>query len=137
MLHTIFYSLITVPSGPPLNLTATVTPRTMSLVWSPPHVDDRNGIITSYTVICSLAGIVVHRSTTSETRLTVTGLEPFTNYTCSVSAATVVGSGPAVVKNVVTEKGEYFTFSFPLPLNLCCYSSTTSCHCTNCCYASY
>ena len=137
MLHTIFYSLITAPSGPPLNLTATVTPRTMSLVWSPPRVDDRNGIITSYTVICSLAGIVVHRSTTSETRLTVTGLEPFTNYTCSVRAVTVVGSGPAVVKNVVTEKGEYFTFSFPLPMNLCRYSSTTSCHCTSCCYASY
>ena len=78
----------------------------MSLVWSPPHVNDRNGIITSYAVMCSLASIVVHRSTTSETKLTVTGLEPFTNYTCSVSAATVVGSGTAVVKNVVTAKGK-------------------------------
>ena len=97
--------LFSVPSGPSLNLTALVTQRTMSLVWSPPHVDDRNGIITSYTVMCSLADVIIHRSTTSETRLTVTGLEPFTNYTCSVSAATVVGSGPAVVKNVVTEKG--------------------------------
>ena len=119
MLHTNFYSLITVPSGPPLNLTATITPRTMSLVWSPPLDDHQNGIINSYTVMCSLASIVVHRSTTSEARLTVTGLEPFTNYTCSVSAATVVGSGPAVVKNVVTQKGEGFTFSFPQPLYLC------------------
>ena len=72
--------------------------------------------------MCSLASVVVHRSTTSETRLTVTGLEPFTNYTCSVSAATIVGSGPAVVKNVVTQKGEDFTFSFPQPLYLCCYT---------------
>ena len=94
-----------VPSGTPLNLSALVTQRTMSLVWSPPHVDDRSGIITSYTVMCSLAVVIIHRSTTSETRLTVTGLEPFTNYTCSVSAATVVGSGPAVVKNVITAKG--------------------------------
>ena len=96
---------IAVPSGPPLNLTALVTQRTMSLVWSPPHVEDRNGIITSYTVMCSLADVIIHQSKPSETRLTVTGLEPFTNYTCSVSAATVVGSGPAVVKNVVTAKG--------------------------------
>ena len=95
--------LFSVPSGPPLNLTASVTPQTMSLVWSPPHVDDRNGIITSYAVNCSLADVI---STTSETRLTVTGLEPFTNYTCSVSAATAVGSGPAVVKNVVTAEGK-------------------------------
>ena len=97
--------LFSVPSGPPLNLTALVTQRTMSQVWSPPHVDDQNGIITSYTVNCSLANVIIHHSTTSETRLTVTGLEPFTNYTCSVSAATIVGSGPAVVKNVVTAKG--------------------------------
>ena len=108
----------------------------MSLVWSPPHVDDRNGIITSYTVMCSSVDALVHHSTTSETRLTVTGLEPFTNYTCSVSAATIVGSGPAIVKNVVTEKGNILKF-YALSLNLCCYSSTTSCHCTSCCYASY
>ena len=95
-----------VPSGPPLNLTTLVTQRTMSLIWSPPHVDDQNGIITSYTVMCSLVDGLVHRSTTSETRLTVTGLEPFTNYTCSVSAATVIGSGPAVVKNVITAEGK-------------------------------
>ena len=90
-----------------MNLTVSVTPRIMSLVWSPPHTDVRNGIITSYTVMCSLADATIHHSKTGMTRLTITGLEPFTNYTCSVSAATVVGSGPAVVKNVVTKKGKY------------------------------
>ena len=101
----LFYIKFTVPSGPPLNLTISVTPRTMSLFWSPPLAADRNGIITSFTVNCSSADDIIQRTTTSETRLTVTGLEPFTNYTCSVSAATVVGSGPAVVKSVVSEKG--------------------------------
>ena len=129
--------LFSVPSGPPLNLTALVTQRTVSLVWSPPHVDGRNGIITSYTVNCTVNFVTNFTSTTSETRLTVTGREPFTNYTCSVSAATVVGSGPAVVKNVITAKGKSPFRLFIVSLNLCCYSSTTSCHCTSCCYASY
>ena len=84
----------------------------MSLFWSPPHAVDQNGIITNYTVTCSLVDDIIQHMTTSGTRLTVTGLEPFTNYTCSVSAATVVGSGPAVVRSVVTEKGALNSSAF-------------------------
>ena len=113
-----FCILSTVPSGPPLNLTISVTPRTMLLFWSPPHAADRNGIITNYTVTCSLVNDIIQRTTTRETRLTVTGLEPFTNYTCSVSAATVVGSGPALVKSVVTGKGKTLQFILILMLQI-------------------
>ena len=90
----------------------------MSLFWSPPLAADQNGTITNYTVTCSLVDDIIQHTTTSETKLTITGLEPFTNYTCSVSAATVVGSGQPVVKSVVTGKGKTFQFIFILVLQI-------------------
>ena len=75
------------------------------LTWSPPRCADQNGVIVNYQVTCRLKDDVIYQATVSNTRVTVTEVEPFTNYSCSVSASTVVGSGPAAQMNIITEKG--------------------------------
>ena len=75
------------------------------LTWSPPQLADQNGVIVNYQVTCRLKDDVVYQATVSNTRVIVTELEPFTNYSCSVSASTVVGSGPTAQFNIITEKG--------------------------------
>ena len=73
--------------------------------WSPPQLADQNGIIVDYQVTCRLKDDVIYQATVSNTRVIITKLKPFTNYSCSVSASTVVGSGPAAQMNIITEKG--------------------------------
>ena len=93
-----------VPSGSPLNFIISVTSRTLTLSWSPPLPSQRNGVIISYLVTCNSK----NSTRTSSTSLTITGLQPFTNYTCTVSAATMVGDGPpATVSGTSDEDGEY------------------------------
>ena len=98
-----------VPSGPPQNLLFLITSRTLTLSWSPPLLSQRNGVIISYLIICSSGGSIINSTRTSSTSLTITGLQPFTNYTCSVRAATIVGDGPAApVHHIITlDDGEY------------------------------
>ena len=40
----------------------------------------------------------------TENSSSFTNLRPFTNYTCSVRAATIKGEGPAAVESVVTNE---------------------------------
>ena len=98
-----------VPSGPPQNIINSVTSRTLTLSWSPPLLPQRNGVIISYLITCSSGGSIINSTRTSSTSLTITGLQPFTNYTCSVRAATTVGDGPATpVHHIITlDDGEY------------------------------
>lgn len=87
------------PSGPPLNLLVEVEDsQTLFLSWEPPSPEQQNGIIRQYTVtvIASNTGAVVTTVTVVATTLRVSGLDPFTNYTCSVAAYTV-GTGPAAL----------------------------------------
>ena len=102
-----FYHLI-VPSGPPENVNFLTTTQSFIITWSPPSIADQNGPIVNYTVFCSLRDDVIYQRTAAanNTNANITELEPFTNYTCSVSASTVVGTGPAAVRSVVTEKGK-------------------------------
>ena len=99
------------PSGPPQDFIISVTSRTLNLSWSPPLPSQQNGVIISYVLTCSSGGSIINSTRTSSTSLTITGLEPFTNYTCSVNASTVVGDGPAAVRIVETsEDSEFMKF---------------------------
>ena len=79
-----------------------VTSHTLTLSWSPPLPSQRNGVIISYLITYSSGGSIINSNRTSSTSLTITGLQPFTSYTCTVSAATTVGDGPAVMLDAVT-----------------------------------
>ena len=87
-------------------MTISVTFRSIAFSWSPPLLSQRNGVITSYNVTCTVGGI------TSSIRVGVTSLnipaDPFTNYSCTVSAATSVGDGPAtvVISKITDEDSE-------------------------------
>ena len=83
----------------------------LTLSWSPPLSSQRNGVIISYLITCSSGDIIINTTRTSSTSLTITGLQPFTNYTCSVSASTIVGEGPAAAKSIVTKEESKFTGS--------------------------
>ena len=57
-------------------------------------MEDRNGIITQYTVTLSSEGINILTTTTSDTSLRLDSLSPFTSYTCAIAAETEIGVGP-------------------------------------------
>ena len=54
--------------------------------------------VTSYTVTCGETSV-----TTSETAVTITGLDSDTNYSCSVTASNAQGESPDLVKVVATD----------------------------------
>ena len=100
------FLLYAVPSGPPQNFTISTTSSNITLFWSLPLLLQRNGVIISYLVTCSIGGIT-SSTNVSETSLVIS-IDPFTNYTCSVSAATMVGDGPpATVSGTSDEDSEY------------------------------
>ena len=81
------------------------SPNQLSALWSPPI--PKNGIITAYTVYCNTSAsqaypeqmigpnIAFDRTVVNGTTLTATisGLKPYTNYECYVTANTSVGGG--------------------------------------------
>ena len=54
--------------------------------------------VTSYTVTCGETSVE-----TSDTSVTITGLDSDTEYSCSVSASNAVGNSPTTVKVVLTD----------------------------------
>lgn len=84
------------PSGYPRNISiATVTSKSALITWIPPADEEKNGIITSYTV--SLLEAEREEEIYLQTKMVsinVTGLMPFTTYFVSIAASTSVGIGP-------------------------------------------
>jgi hypothetical protein len=96
------------PSGPPLSFSIIPTlSHLLVLYWSPPVDELRNGIIISYTYYCSVLGEdyrVIEDTVKTTNVITNTILEPFTDYECFVSAATIGGSGPPATAIIRTNE---------------------------------
>ena len=84
------------PSGAPEMFEAVPGEREVVFSWSPPPITPQNGPLTSYTLSCSpsLPSQPLTIPPESRPSLTVTGLSPNTDYTCSVTADNSRGSGP-------------------------------------------
>lgn len=104
------------PSSPPTNATGEVlSPTVIFISWSPPVSEGQNGIIVSYHVklleMSSGMNYMYHRSS-SHTEILITGLHPYYDYNCSVSAETSAGQGPYSVPFTIRthEDGEWTIF---------------------------
>ena len=96
MQYCIAFHINTVPSGFPQDISIDSTSsQSAEISWSLPLLEERNGIITSYTVTVSRQGsgsqILLTSATTS---ISVNMLNPFTTYTVTVTASTSIGVGP-------------------------------------------
>lgn len=100
----IVFKSFTVPSVPPEGLVTTeISSTSVTLRWSPPPVNQQNGIIREYRIIVTeirtATTILLNSSSTS---VVVQSLHPHYEYACAVSAFTI-GSGPySEVLNVTT-----------------------------------
>lgn len=106
---------IPAPSGVPEDfLPMSVTDRSISLAWGPPHACQQNGNITGYTIYlsenyqpCYLNGLSKrnHVVNVSDREVTVESLNADTTYTLSVAARNRVGIGPCSLPlNITTMK---------------------------------
>ena len=80
--------------------------RTIRVNWNPPPTNQRNGIITKYTLYWN-----GNKVSLNSLQYVITGLSPYTRYTLSVSASTSVGMGPRSTAIIVRtlEDGECIT----------------------------
>ena len=85
------------PSGPPLMFRASPQSRTVTFSWRPVDEQQQNGLITNYTITCTPPITINIPVNTNMDLFTVThqGFTPVTQYSCSIIAMTVVGSGPS------------------------------------------
>ena len=100
------------PSGPPTNFSATVIDsRSIFLSWEPPVADQQNGILRHYFIsLVSDAGAETRNITSSQQSLTVTGLRPNTEYSCTVRAGTIrIGPPTAALLRTTFENGMLHT----------------------------
>ena len=126
-MHAHTHTCTTAPSGTPEWLTVGCShPTSVRLYWMAVPRDQQNGIITGYSIriegpdstrniqtTTTVSGQVPPKRRSSSlkedtyTSKKVSGLRPSTEYTFSVSAKTVAGSGPAISVSFVTpQKGE-------------------------------
>ena len=94
----------TVPAGPPRQFFGFADNSTsITVSWSAPATP--NGVITEYQLQCSGGGQVFSRTVMgSQTTTTLSGLLPYTNYSCNITAHTSVGGGPAATTSVTTKQ---------------------------------
>ena len=92
------------PSQAPQSLSGVAPSSTsITLSWSPPLPEYRNGLIISYYVNITLleTGTSVYYTSTY-TNFTISGLIPYTSYSCIVAAETSIGRGPFTTLFTIT-----------------------------------
>ena len=96
----------TEPESPPNNFSGVSKNSTsIFLNWNIP--EKPNGVITHYELF-SFGGGQVFNRTVMETTTTLSGLLPYTNYSCSITAHTSAGGGPAATTSVTTLQDSEF-----------------------------
>lgn len=77
--------------------------RTLTLSWSPPSEDSRNGIVTQYVVNVSVSetGQRFQQIVEGVGTVTLNNLHPYYEYTYVIAAATSVGTGPFTVRDSI------------------------------------
>ncbi|XP_071498430.1 receptor-type tyrosine-protein phosphatase delta-like, partial [Diadema antillarum] len=107
-----------VPAGTPMNVTAEArSSSTIFVSWDPPLVEERNGVITKYTVRYSASSAMEMSNRTTATSIVLGGLSPNTEYYVEVRAHTSIGGGPYSTKDIATTMREAPSSA---PLNLRC-----------------
>ena len=85
--------------------------KSITFTWKPPLNTSGMIIATNYSFQCSIPGSgVTHNLTldSSQTTITLSGLMPYTNYSCRITAHTSGGEGLAATTSVTTlQDGEY------------------------------
>ena len=105
-----------VPTGAPLNCTNTnIQSISVDLNWAPPEISLQNGQLISYNINCSQIG-QHYTNNVSRLTLSVTGLSPYTSYSCDVSAVNVVGEGPATTCSFTTAQDSKLIHIFKNPI---------------------
>ena len=87
----------TVPSGPPLNLSAAPSRDSAILRWDPPAEKDRNGVITEYLIkyqLSSDSSSQMTRTVGAVTQLSLDNLMTGVTYNFTVAAINSNGTGP-------------------------------------------
>ena len=92
------------PSGPPTGLQAESAANNLTLSWSPPSPNDRNGAITGYQADCNCNRMACSNGETANLSLVVSRLVPYTVYNCCVLASTAVGTGPSSCQLFTTDE---------------------------------
>ena len=105
----ILYCLSAVTCTPEMFMSVNVSSKSISFTWRSPLKS--NGIILKYILQCTDMSNKLHLQLNgSQTTTTLSGLHPFTNYSCSITAHTSVRGGPAATTSVVTEQDSKFSF---------------------------
>ena len=104
--NSISYS--TAPAGPPTNFTTVIiSSSSILLSWEPPEATLLNGILRHYIVsLESDVERVIRNVTSFQRSVVVSGLRPYTEYSCSVQAETVdVGPPTSSISRITLEDG--------------------------------
>ena len=84
-----------VPSSPPQNVMVTsVNPASLNVLWQPPPMIDHNGPITGHVIWYTWSGTSNMMDVNSGTTHTISGLVACVDYSVTVAARTVNGTGP-------------------------------------------
>ena len=94
-------------------------PEMVDFFWEPPPLDQRNGIITGYNIVCTPTeggqpvNFVVADDVMSGTLNATVGIfTPTTQYSCAITASTSAGPGTAETRNVITCKETVLSLTY-------------------------
>ena len=94
--------MLAAPSGPPVNVVATVTGLSVQITWEDAPVG--TGVLVSYTLFCSVIDDEVLRAVLKPIQeFSLEELNPSTSYVCGLFGSTSGGDGPSASFSFTTE----------------------------------